>query len=65
MYTYVLDLRFLLAAYCNIGTARVGHLHNPYNIRLDVLTKGPSSSRCRFSNELTENFRIPQPFQWY
>ena len=48
-----------------MGTARVGHLHNPYYIRLDILTKGHPSSRCRFLIELTENFRILQLIQGY
>ena len=49
----------------NIGTARVGHLQNPYCIRIVKLTRGNSSSRCRSSTELTEIFRIMQLFQWY
>ena len=49
----------------NIGTARAGHLHNPYCIRIFRLTRGHPSSRCRFSFELTEIFRIMQLFQWY
>ena len=48
----------------NMGTARVGHLHNPYCIRIIRLTRGHPSSRCRFSFELTEIFRIMQLFQW-
>ena len=35
----------------------VGHLHNPYCISLDILTRGHPSSRYRFSNGLTENFQ--------
>ena len=31
------------------GTAQVGHLHNPYCIRIIRLTRGHPSSRCRFS----------------
>ena len=46
-------------------TARVGHLHNPYCIRIIRLTRGHPSSRCRFLFELTEIFRITQLFQWY
>ena len=46
----------------NIGTAWVGHLHNPYCIRIIRLTRGHPSSRCRFSFELTEIFRIMQLF---
>ena len=42
----------------NIGTAQVGHLHNPYHIRIIRLTRGHPSSRSRFSFELTEVFRI-------
>ena len=49
----------------NIGTAWVGHLHNPYCIKITRLTRGHPSSRCRFSFELTEIFRITQLFQWY
>ena len=49
----------------NIGTAWVGHLHNPYCIRIIRLTRGHLSSRCRFLFELTEIFRITQLFQWY
>ena len=49
----------------NVGTARVGHLHNPYCIRIIRLTKGHPSSRCRFSFELTKILRITQLFQWY
>ena len=30
----------------NIRTARVGHLHNPYYIRTNTLTRGHPSSRC-------------------
>ena len=48
-----------------IGTAWVGHLHNPYYIRIDKLTRGHPSSRCRFSFELTKILRITQLFQWY
>ena len=44
----------------NTGTGRVGHLHNPYCIRIIKLTRGHPSSRYRFSFELTENFRILQ-----
>ena len=49
----------------NIGTAQVGHLHNPYYIRIDKFTRGHPSSRCRFSFELTKILRIMQLFQWY
>ena len=49
----------------NIGTARVGDLHNPYCVRIISLTRGHPSSRCRFSFELTKIFRITQLFQWY
>ena len=49
----------------NIRTARVGHLHNPYCIRIIRLTRGHPSSRCRFSFELTEILGIMQLFQWY
>ena len=42
----------------NIRTARVGHLHNPYCIRIIRLTRGHPSSRCRFLFGLTEIFRI-------
>ena len=49
----------------NTGTARVGHLHDPYYISIVKLTRGHSSSRCRSSIELTEIFRITQLFQWY
>ena len=48
-----------------IRTARLGHLHNPYYIRIDKLTRGHPSSRCRFSFELTKILRIMQLFQWY
>ena len=41
-----------------IGTAQVGHLHNPYYIRIDKFTRGHPSSRCRFSFELTKILRI-------
>ena len=44
----------------SIGTAQVGHLHNPYCIRIIKLTRGHPSSRCRFSFELTEILRITQ-----
>ena len=44
----------------NTATARVGHLHNPYCIRIVKLTRGHSSSRCRSSIELTKIFRIMQ-----
>ena len=44
----------------NIGTAWVGHLHNPYCIRIITLTRGHPSSTCRFSFELTEILRIMQ-----
>ena len=49
----------------NIRTAQVGHLHNPYYIRIDKLTRGHPSSRCRFSFELTKILRITQLFQWH
>ena len=49
----------------NIGTARVGHLHNPYCIKIIRLARGHPSSRCRFSFELTKILRIMQLFQWY
>ena len=49
----------------NIGTAQVGHLHNPYCIMIIRLTRGHPSSRCRFSFELTKILRIMQLFQWY
>ena len=79
MYTHVLELRlyFYIILYdtcillChiyeknNIGTAQVGHLYKPYCIRIIRLTRGHPSSRCRFSFELTEIFRIMQLFQWY
>ena len=39
-------------------TAQLGHLHNPYYIRIDKLTRGHPSSRCRFSVELTKILRI-------
>ena len=48
-----------------IRTAQLGHLHNPYYIRIDKLTRGHPSSRCRFSFELTKILRITQLFQWY
>ena len=48
-----------------IRTAQVGHLHNPYYIRIDKLTRGHPSSRCRLSFELTKILRITQLFQWY
>ena len=41
-----------------IGTARLRHLHNPYYIRIDKLTRRHPSSRCRFSFELTKILRI-------
>ena len=46
----------------NIGTAQVGHLHNPYCIRIIRLTRVHPSSRCRFSFELTKILRIMQLF---
>ena len=49
----------------NIRTARVGHLHNPYSIKIIRLTRGHLPSRCRFLFELTEIFRIMQLLQWY
>ena len=47
----------------NIRTAWVGHLHNPYCIRIIRLTRGHPSSGRRFSFELTKTFRIMQLFQ--
>ena len=41
----------------NIGTARMGHLHNPYRIRIIKLTREHPSSRCRFSFELTQDIQ--------
>ena len=41
-----------------IGTAQLGHIHNPYYIRIDQLTRGHPSSRCRFSFQLTKILRI-------
>ena len=49
----------------NIGTAQVGHLHKPYYIRTNTLTRGHPSSRCRFSFELTKILRITELFHWY
>ena len=49
----------------NIGTAQVGHLHNPYCIGIIRLTRGHPSSRCRFSFELTKILKITQLFPWY
>ena len=49
----------------NIGTAQVGHLHNPYCITIIRLTRGHPSSGCRFSFELTKILRITRLFQWY
>ena len=40
------------------GTAQVGHLHNPYYIRIDKVTRGHPSSRCRFSFEFNKILRI-------
>ena len=49
----------------NIGTARVGHLHNPYCIRIIRLTRGHPSSRdtdlLRYS-ELHNYFNGITPF---
>ena len=61
LYMILYDVCILL---CHIyeknifGTARSGHLHNPYYIRIDKLTRGHPSSRCRFSFELTKILRI-------
>ena len=88
MYTYVLDLRFLLATYCQSIQCFSNDISSLYDFCMtfvyfytiykriiseqhkwdtfaDILTKGHPSSRCTISNELTENFRILQLFQWY
>ena len=36
-----------------------------FTIKISEDTMEHPSSRCRFSNELTKNFRILQLFQWY
>ena len=67
-YTILYDICILLHHIYKkniIGTARVGHLHNPYCIRIIRLTRGRPSSRCKFSFELTEIFRMTQLFQWH
>ena len=41
-----------------IEAAQLGHLHNHHYIRIDKLTRGHPSSRCRFSFELNKILRI-------
>ena len=51
---------------CHIDEKNIiGHLYNPYYIRIGKLTRRHPSSRCRFSFELTKILRIMQLFQWY